>query len=49
MRWLSVAYADGEGLCVPGHPEPRAADLLLRRRGVVVRAGAGRTVWLGWD
>ncbi len=48
MRWLSAAYADGEGLCVPGHPEPRAADLLLRRRGVVVRAGRA-TAWLGWD
>lgn len=48
VRWLSAAYADGEGLCVPGHPEPRAADLLLRRRGVVVRAGQA-TAWLGWD
>jgi hypothetical protein len=46
--WLGSAYADGLGLCLPGRPYWRAADLHLWPEQVVVAAGPARA-HLQWD
>lgn len=47
-RWLGAAVAQGEGLCLPGRPAGRAADLYLTGDAAFVR-GAGAEARLPWE